>query len=160
MRGARMRATVLAVVMAAVAGGGAGAGASDRDGVAPTGITVHCTASAPYGAPAKSGGVLWATARGTCSVTGSLGAPWELLVIVRLQAKVSGRWRTRAIGTASIENYAGTKTLRRVQAGLRCGGSVTRTWRVSVTAKAQVNEKTTSVLASHSTTSATSSVRC
>jgi hypothetical protein len=80
-------------------------------------------------------------AKGSCTMTGSFGAPWMFRLTVRIQSQRAGDWTTRAVATSSIESNAATKRIDDLQAGVGCTGSTARTWRVQVVAEAIANEK-------------------
>ena len=164
MRSSRIRAIALAASIVATGAlpGAVGAGVAAAPAwAAPSGFSLECTATVLGGAPDRSGGVLSGAGRGSCDMAGSFGAPWQLWVTVRLQAKVAGVWRTRAFArTSTADTLASTKRIPFVQAGLACSSSTTRAWRVRITVEARANEKIEVVLRSRSAVSPGTSLAC
>lgn len=157
MRVDRGRAVLLAMLVA-VAGVVPGSGAVA--GAAPAGFTIACEAGTFPGAPRKLDDTLVSTGNGECIMTGDFGADWEMRLTVRVQVKTAGVWRTRALAISSLYSGAGTKRIRKLQAGYSCQGSTSRKWRTRTTVQALANEKVVVTLESASESSAAASRSC
>lgn len=155
MRIGRFGALLVALTLAIIVPGGSAAAAAT-----PSGMSIDCGATPMAGAPYKDGGLLYGSGSGTCTVSGALGGPWELRVLVRLQVKIDGAWRTRAVAIGSIENATATKRIRRLTAGYDCTSTVMRPWRARVTVEFRINEKTSNLIESGSEVSAVGHRRC
>ena len=155
MRIGRIGALVLTMALAIIVPGGGAAAVST-----PSGISIDCGATPMNSAPYKEGGLLYGSGSGTCTLSGGLGGSWELRVLVRLQVKVDGTWRTRAVAIGSIQNAAATKRIRRLTVGHDCTSTVLRPWRARVTVELRINEKTSNLIESGSEVSAVGQRRC
>lgn len=155
MRVGRIGALAIAMTLAIAVPGGSASAVST-----PSGFSVDCGATPMDGAPSKEAGVLYGSGSGTCTLSGSLGGPWELRVLVRLQVKIDGTWRTRAVAISSIENAANTKHVRRLSVGYACTTTAKRQWRARTTVEFRINEKTTTLVDSGSEVSAIGQRRC
>jgi len=155
MRIGRIRALVVAMTLAIIVPGGSATAVSS-----PSGISIDCGATPMTGAPYKDDGVLYGSGSGTCTLSGTLGGPWELRVLVRLQVKIDGTWRTRAVAISSIENTANTKRVRRLVVGHACTSAVKRPWRSRVTVEFRINEKASNTVESGSENSMVGQRRC
>jgi len=155
MRIGRIRALLVAMTLAIIVPGGSGAAATT-----PSGISIDCGATPMTGAPYKDDGMLYGSGSGTCTLSGTLGGPWELRVLVRLQVKIDGAWRTRAVAISSIENRAATKRIRRLVVGHACTSTVKQQWRARVTVEFRINEKASNLVQAGSENSAVGQRRC
>ena len=157
MRIGSVRAIVLAVALAGIgtAMGAGGAAAAAQ----PSGFSVDCLSRVAR-TPAKADGMVMGDGNGRCTMTGDFAAPWYVRVTVRLQVRISGTWRTRALAVSWVEGNASTKRVWGPGAGYACQGSTARPWRIKLVTEALASEKVVVTLDKDVATSDTKVLSC